>query len=530
MRILLLLPLLLFTSIVGYAEIPENALHVMPPMNVIYHPVSTRNPEAQKSFDLGLTYIFAFNHDIAFKAFERASTLDPDLAMAYWGMALALGQNVNDDVTPENEIRCYNYIQQALKLSKKVSDWEKAYIEALAVRYTNQPDADLIRLRYLYRDAMKKVMEAYPQDLDAATMYAESILDLNPWKWWTPDKKPKEGTMEAIDVLESVLARNPDHIGANHYYIHAWEESNYPERALMSAHRLERLLSESGHLLHMPCHVFILVGDYESALKTNLKAIEKDREYFRRVGLSQGTYPLHYLSHNLYVLSRIYLFMEDYENAIKTALDLNAFVKPYYDQMPHLENYAKVPLETYLYFSKWKEILAYDLPAHTPAMESYWHFSKAMAYASLGNLATAKDERDQMLQIKQKIPNDAVIAMNPARALIDLAEIILDSTVAHAEGRDEESIQLLKKAVSLQESFNYDEPPSWYIPLKQSLGFALLEHKDYKAAEKAFIQALQEFRRNGRSLSGLFRSLQGQGRVIDAYWVEREMNAALKRN
>lgn len=205
--------------------------------------------------------------------------------MAYWGMALALGQNINEDVTPEREIKAYNYIQQAIKLSPKSSPNEQDYISVLAVRYTNDPKADFIPLRFLYRDAMKKLVQKYPEDLDAASMYVESILALDPWIWWTTDGKPKAGTKEAIDVLEFVLQRNPDHIGANHYYIHAWEESPFPERALMSAHRLEYLLPESGHLLHMPCHIFILVGDYESALKTNQKAIAQDRNYIENLGL-----------------------------------------------------------------------------------------------------------------------------------------------------------------------------------------------------------------------------------------------------
>lgn len=213
-----------------WGDIPASSFKVMPPINVIYHPVSTLNPEAQRNFDQGLTYIYAFNHDIAYESFKKAAELDPGLAMAYWGMALALGQNINSDVTAEKELKCYSLIQHALLLSSSASQNEQAYINALATRYTNDPSVDFTPFRFFYRDAMKKVVERYPEDLDAATLYSESILNLYPWKWWFLDGKPKPGTEEAAELLLSVLRRNPWHIGANHYYIHALEESPYPER------------------------------------------------------------------------------------------------------------------------------------------------------------------------------------------------------------------------------------------------------------------------------------------------------------
>lgn len=511
-----------------FSEIPESSLKKMPPMVEIYHPVSTTNDEAQKSFDRGLTYIFAFNHDIAFAAFEKASQLDPNLAMAYWGMALALGQNVNEDVTPENEIRCYNYIQKALKLSGNVSPSEKAYISALAVRYTNDANTDLIPLRFRYREAMKKVIDSYPEDLDAVTLYAESILDLDPWKWWTYDGKAKEGTMEAIEKLEFVLNRNPLHIGANHFYIHAWEESPWPERALTSAYRLEFLLPESGHLLHMPCHIFLPVGDYESAVNNSKKAIAQDRAYFKEHGLSAGTYPLHYLSHNTYVLARTYMLMEDYENAIKTAFEASNFVEPYIEKMPHLAHYASIPLEIYLYFHKWKEILGYRSSAHVPSSQAYWHFSRAKALASLGDLDSAQKEKEIMLQYKQQISNHEEIAKNSASKVIELAQIDLEATFARIQKKYPEYIALLNKAIELQDHLDYDEPPPWYMPLRISLGAALLEQQKYREAQTAFLKTLNSLQRNGRTLYGLFLSLKGQNQTMEVYWIEREMTAALK--
>lgn len=511
-----------------FSEIPEGAFKVMPPMNVIYHPVSTNNPEAQKSFDRGLTYIFAFNHDIAFREFEQAAQYDPNLAMAYWGMALALGQNINEDIKPENEIRCYRYVQKALLLSLNATPVEQAYIKALATRYTDNSSVDRVSLRFQYRDAMKKVVQTYPEDLDAATMYAESILDLDPWKWWTFDGKPREGTMEAIDVLDYVLSRNPQHIGANHYYVHAFEESPFPERALMSAHRLETLFPESGHLLHMPCHIFLLVGDYESALETDKRAIAKDREYEKKFGMAAGTYPLHYLSHNLYVLARTYMLMEDYTNAIRASQELVQFVEPYLDVMPHMATRLITPLEIYLYFGKWNEILDFSLKTNDASAQAYWHFSRAMAYASIGNLDLAQKERALLIQASQSVGPDVEIANNPAKKVLDPTVYLLDAAIAKAQKNYSAEIGNLKEAVALQDQFYYDEPPAWHVPARQLLGFALLRQEQFQEAELAFQKTLKSLQRNGRSLFGLYLSLKGQGRIMDAYWVQREMTAALK--
>ncbi len=511
-----------------FADIPESALKLMPPMNEIYHPVSTTNVEAQKSFDRGLTYIFAFNHDIAFAAFENASKIDPNLSMAYWGMALALGQNINEDVSPENEIKCYNYIQKALQLSSNASRIEQDYISALSTRYTNDPAADLVPFRFRYRDAMKKLTENYPEDLDAAAMYAESILSLDPWRWWTTDGKAKDGTLEAIDVLDFVLMRNPEHIGANHYYVHAFEESPYPARALMSAHRLEYLLPESGHLLHMPCHIFILVGDYESALSTSKKAIAQDREYFQKVGMSAGNYPMHYLTHNLYVLSRVYMLMEDYQNAINTSFEITNFIEPHIESMPSMAYHLTAPLEIYLYFHKWHEILAYQLKSNYPPAKAFWHYSRAVAYANLQDLDSALKEKDLMMQAKNQITPEDEIAKNPAVNVINLAAILLDATLARAEKKYPESIDYLRQAVVAQDNLYYDEPPSYHNSARQLLGFSYLQQKQYKEAEVAFQQTLKHLQRNGRTLFGLSLSLKGQEQTMAAYWIEREMKAALK--
>lgn len=511
-----------------FSEIPEETLKKFPPMEVIYHPVSTTNEEAQKNFDRGLANNFAYNHDIAFASFKEAAKLDPSLAMAYWGMALARGQNVNQDITPENEIRCYNYIQQALKLSGNASASEKAYINALATRYSNDPQADLIALRHRYRDAMKKVIEQYPEDLDAITLYSESILLLDPWKWWTPNGKPREGTPEAIERLQFVLGRNPDHIGANHFYIHAWEESPSPEVALMSAYRLGFIFPESGHLMHMPCHIFLPVGDYKQAVAHSKQAIALDLAYYKKVGLSGGLYPIHYLSHNYAVLARTYMLMENYDDAIKTAMELSHFIEPHIKSHPDKAHFTMVPLKILLYFGKWKEILEYKFPTDLPAEQAFWHYSRAKAFIYTGNLDRAQNEKKLMINYIKEIPKDHEIANNPAVKIMELAEVDLAADFAQAEHKDSTSILLLNFAVDLQDKLEYDEPPPWYISMRLPLGNALLKQKKYLEAKDVFQEALHLLKRNGRALTGLFLSLKGLDQTMDAYWIEREMTAALR--
>jgi hypothetical protein len=498
-------------------------------MNLIYHPVSTSNAEAQHHFDEGLTNIYAFNHDLAFIEFQNAAALDPNLAMAYWGMALALGQNINTDVTPENEKKAYELIQKAFKLSSGISLVEQAYINALATRYTNDPNADLIPFRFSYRAAMKKLMDQFPEDLDAASLYAESILDLNPWKYWTRDGKPEAGTLEAVEVLESVLKRNPYHIGANHYLIHAYEDSPTPERALLAAYRLPTL-SKAGHLLHMPNHIFLRLGYYENAIRTSQKAIAADKDYIKKFGI-KGEYPLHYLTHNVNVLVRTYMLAENYPNAIKTALDLNDFLLPHYEKMPQLQHYKITPIEVYLYFSRWEELLKYNPPEASNAfVQAYWHFSRALAYINLNDLDSAQREIALMLKAKNQMNPKDEYANNSVNKVIELAMIVLDANIANAQNNKTLWIEKLNQAVIAQNQMDYDEPAAWYMPLSVQLGQALLEVKRYKEAEEAFRSAQKRFQRNGRILYGLSLSLEGQNRPWEQFWIKREMTGALNQS
>ena len=281
---------------------PEPQPRLMPGLGNAHHPVSTKNKKAQEFFDQGLKFVYGFNHDEARRSFEQAAKLDPKLAMAWWGVALTLGPNYNLPVDAEREKAGYEAAQKAVSLQANASEPERAYINALVVRYSNDPKTDLHQLDRAYKDAMSKLTARYPDDLDAATLYAESIMNLNPWHLWAPDGKPAEGTEEIVSVLESVLKRAPNHLGANHYYIHAVEASPHPERGLASAARLEKLAPAAGHLVHMPAHIYARVGDHSAAAHSNEVAAAADKKFLAETR-QQGVYPLMYYSHNLHFLA-----------------------------------------------------------------------------------------------------------------------------------------------------------------------------------------------------------------------------------
>src|SRR5262249_31799710 len=262
------------------------------------HPIATTSPDARRFFNQGLTLVFAFNHDEAIRSFRRAAEIDPLSPMPLWGIALALGPNINADVDPERELAAYDAAQRAKALAARAPARERAYVDALLKRYSNDPGAELKALAVRYKDAMRDLARIYPDDLDAAALYAESLMDLHPWQLWSSDGKPTEGTEEIVAVLEGILRRDPNHIGANHYYIHAVEASKSPQRALESARRLETLVPAAGHLVHMPAHIYMRTGDYGSAAASNAKAAAVDRTYIRSEKVS-GVYPLMYYNHNL---------------------------------------------------------------------------------------------------------------------------------------------------------------------------------------------------------------------------------------
>jgi tetratricopeptide (TPR) repeat protein len=331
----------------------------------LHHPVSTKNREAQGFFDQGLKLVYGFNHDEARQSFQRAAELDPKLAMAWWGVALTLGPNYTLPVDPEREKAGYNAVQRAIALKENASEPERAYIDALVIRYSNDPKAGFHALDFAYKNAMAKLFARYADDLDAATLYAESLMNLHPWELWFADGRPNDGTEEIVSVLESVLKRDPNHLGANHYYIHAVEASPHPERALPSAMRLEKLAPMAGHLVHMAAHIYARVGDHLASARCNELAAEADRKFLAQTH-EQGVYPLMYYSHNLHFLAYAACIDGNFTEAKNAAARLIANVVPGVKKMPMLEGFLPTPMIVLLAFERWDDIL--KLPAPDPSL------------------------------------------------------------------------------------------------------------------------------------------------------------------
>lgn len=500
---------------------------LIPGAGNLNHPVSTKNAEAQKFFNQGLAFIYGFNHEEARRAFERASQLDPNLAMAYWGIALAVGPNYNEaQVDPSRLLAADMALEKAEALAPKASQQDRDYIAALAKRF--QLKTDFKKCAVDYKDAMGELHKKYPDDSDAATLYADSLMNLTPWQLWTKDGKPADGTLEVVSVLESVLKRDPDHIGANHLYIHAVEASKTPGRALTSANKLGQLAPSSGHLVHMPSHIYIRTGDYEAAAKANESAASVDREYIKKTGV-QGMYPAMYYSHNLHFLVESYNRSGNYEAATRSAKQLAENVRGHLKEMPMLEGFLPSALFVDLRFNRWSDVLKQPEPgAETPLTRSLWHFARGVAFAGEGKLNNAKREREEFIILAKGLPGETPFGLNTAASVLKIAEHVLEARIAAAKGERKAAVNFWREAVAAQDQLNYDEPPGWYYPVRESLGAALLLKGDAAEAEQVFRKDLEENPKNGRSLFGLAESLKKQGKLQEAKQAQAEFDAAWK--
>jgi tetratricopeptide (TPR) repeat protein len=497
----------------------------------LHHPVSTQNAQAQKFFDQGLRLIYAFNHDEAARSFQRAAKLDPKLAMAYWGVAEAVGPNYNDPASDDRFVAAHAAIQKATDLSSGAAPAEQAYIAAMAIRFPADPKADRRKAAEGYRDAMRELVKEYPDDLDAAVLFAESGMNLHPWGLWHVDGTPEEGTEEVVATLESVLKRDPDHMGAIHYYIHAVEASRSPERALAGANKLAAMAPAAGHLVHMPAHVYIRTGDYESAVKTNEKAAAADRAYMQATGV-QGIYSMMYYSHNLHFIAMCSAMTGNYPEAKKSADQLAAHVAPGVKEMPPLEGFMTIPLAVDVRFHRWDDILAVKQPpAEMPALTGFWHFARGMALAGKGRVSEAEAEYKVVSDAEASTPEDAIFQMpinNKTKDILKIARDVLGANIALAKKEPNTAIPMLREAVTVQDTLKYGEPPDWFFPVRESLGAVLLMNGDAPGAEKVFREDLERNPRNPRSLYGLQQALLAQNRKYDAGFVEKEFAASWK--
>jgi tetratricopeptide (TPR) repeat protein len=483
---------------------PSRGAKLISGLGSLHHPVSTRNEEAQQYFDQGLKLVYGFNRWEARKSFRRAAELDPQLAMAHWGIALSLGPYINSggrDSASERE--AYAEVQKALALMQHASAHDQAYIRAIAVRHSEDPKASAHTLDVAYKDAMAALAKEYPEDMDAQTLYAEALMDLHPWNLWRNDGSPNEGTEEIVSVLERALAKDSTHTGANHYYIHAVEASPRPERALPSANRIGRLAPGAGHLVHMAGHIFLPMGMLDSALDSNERASQTDRDYFEDGG--EVGYMNHYYVHNLNFLSIAHAIAGNYEGAIRTVTHLEGRGPHGMMSEPRMRSaYERIRPMLLVRLQKWDEILKLTAP---DSGQTYgrlaFHFARGMALAK-SNVDSAAKELEIYRAIMRKQGISSASAMT-------VGEHLLSATVDQHRGDRAAAIATLRRGIGIEDSLAYSEPPGWYIPLREKLGALLLASGDLKGAEAVFREDLKFHRRSPRSLFGIAEVLRRAG-------------------
>ncbi|MDM9381861.1 hypothetical protein QUB80_14245 [Chlorogloeopsis sp. ULAP01] len=495
-----------------------------------HHPISTKSPLAQRYFDQGLILAYGFNHAEAERSFREAARLDPDCAICNWGTALVLGSNINAAMDDEAVSVAWEALQKAVKLSEKASKMEQAYIQALAKRYSQKPVKDRKSLEIAYAKAMREVAKSYPDDLDAATLFAEALMDTMPWNYWQENGEPKPETREILTTLDSVLRRNPNHPGANHLYIHAVEAVK-PELGIAAADRLGNLVPGAGHLVHMPSHIYIRVGRYHDAAIANQKAIAADKAYTTQCH-KQGMYPLAYMPHNHHFLWAAATMAGNQKLAMQAARDTAAMAdekkmrEPGYGTLQH---YYSMPLYTQTRFGKWDDILAQPAPAKDLQYPTgVWHYARGTAFTAKAQFKEAKQELEKLKAIAadSTLKTVTIWDINITSSLLNIASEVLAGKLAAKQGDYNNAIAHLKTAVTLEDKLNYDEPPPWHYPVRQALGATLLQAHRPKEAEIAYREDLKRFPENGWSLFGLTKSLEAQGKTKEAQAVQKRFVTA----
>jgi tetratricopeptide (TPR) repeat protein len=488
-----------------------------------HHPISTSSASAQAYFDQGLVLTFGFNHDQAVRSFRQAAALDPDCAICWWGVALALGPNINAPMGPEAGEEAWAALERARALAPNASAVERDYIDALAPRYAAEPPEDRSALDRAYAQSMRELHERYPNDLDAATLYAEAVMDLTPWDYWTPDGKPRERTPEVLATLELVLERDPKHPGANHYYIHAVEEY-FPEKAVPAAERLRAIAPDAGHLVHMPSHIFYRVGRYTDAQASNDLAIAADEAYFAWCR-SGGFYRAAYYPHNVHFLWAAASMGGRSDLALTASRKLAAKTEGLHAEYPFVEEFLATPMQTLVRFGRWDAVLGEPRPADgRPYQLGIWHYARGVAQVRLGALDEARAELAALRAVAvQPAATELIVAGGtaPAATLLEIGAHELAGEIAAAEGDVETAVAELERAVSMQDALVYMEPPPWYYPVRQALGAVLLDAGRSGDAEAVYRIDLKKYPENGWSLFGLAQSLEQQGRADDAALVQR---------
>lgn len=513
------------------AEVSERTAPLLEGMGDLHWPISTDSDLAQRYFDQALTLSYGFNHLEAERSFREAARLDDECAICFWGAALVLGPNINDPIpTPDRERKAFATLREAQARSQYASDKERALIEALAVRYTAEPPSDRALLDQAYADAMRLVAQRFPDDLQIQTLFAEAMMDTMPWAYWTEDRQPKPLTKEVFAKLDYVLERDPDHPGANHFYIHAVEQEQ-PERGVKAADNLRRVVPGAGHLVHMPSHIYIRVGRYHDGSLANELAIEADDEYVTQCR-AQGIYPVAYVPHNHHFLWATTTMEGRSADALAAARHTAQHVNRDLIREPDmgmLQHFSAIPYYALVRFGKWEEILREPPPdADLLYPTAVWHYARGIAYAREKKLKEARRELQQVRQIAAdpSLKEIRIWGLNPTSSLAEIAASVLRAEIAAARRDTKTAVAQLRKAIAIEDSLIYGEPPDWFYPVRHNLGAILLEAGRPRAAEKVYRKDLARFPDNGWSLFGLAQSLRAQGKKKEAAEVQRQFENA----
>lgn len=496
-----------------------------------HRPVTTASREAQAFFDQGLRLAYGFNHDEAARSFARAAQLDPSCGMCFWGVALVMGPNYNVPMLPDRAVVAWEGVQRARALASKATPVEQALIGALSRRYGGpepRPPPAMKPFNEAYAAAMRDVAQRFPRDNDVQVLFAEALMDLNPWKLWSLEGEPAPGTEEIVARLEAVLARAPEHPGANHYYIHAVEASNQPERALPSARRLGGLMPGAGHTVHMPAHIYQRVGMYAEASESNRQAVAADEAYLRQVK-PIGYYPM-YIAHNWGFLAFSASMEGRSEETLKAARESARALGPeMLEMMPGMDFFVSEPLLAMVRFGRYEELLKEPRPdAKYPVFLGLWLHAHGLALAATGELEEARAELAELQKLARSVPPELTAGNNSARDVLGVAARVLEASIAERQGRPE-ALARWDAAVRAADKLAYSEPADWFYPVRHFQGQALLDAKQWKDAEAVYREDLRRNPNNGWALFGLAQSLEGQGRSAEATRVREQFQKAWAR-
>lgn len=484
----------------------------------------TGTRDAQRWFNQGQRWMYAFNHEEAIRAFTRAAQLDPTCAMAWWGIALCRGPHINNPVMDEmSSIAAWNALRQAQTHSARCTPVERALIDALASRYAD-PAAGSLPLDFVsrapldlaYAQAMEGVHRRFPDHIEVQVLYAEALMDLRPWDLWSLDGQPRPRTSEIVALLESALRRDPNHPGANHYYIHAIEASPHPEKGEQAAQRLRTLVPDSGHLVHMPSHIDVRLGRWNLAAEQNAKAMKVHEAYERR-SPRQGFYRA-YMLHNTHFRAYACMMAGRRADALAASREmLGSIPESFYKGFaPLIDAYSSIEVECMLRFGMWDELLTHPEPrAELPITRAMWRFTRAAAHAAKGEISAAREEQVRFRQYIKQVPEGALMAINPAEKILRIADNMLEGEILFREGHIDQSVQRLRAAIEIEDTLLYMEPPDWVQPVRHTLAAVLLHAGRPEEAAVVYREDLRRWPENGWSLHGLADALMVNGNYAE---------------